>query len=87
MTPLHLDILLWYHARANDYREGDFTASAVRTAIDQFRGDLGLLENDPTPRVRTYRLTPRAEAYIAHILAVPLPECCWRIPATQDQPA
>lgn len=85
MTPLCLDILLWYHCRAADYREGDFSAPAVREAIDRFVGTLNLLETVPPPNMagyRTYRLTPRGQAYVDHVLSIPLPVCRWEIPGS-----
>lgn len=86
MTPLEIDIALWYHTRAVDYRDGDFSAPAVRETIDSFRGDLGLLEairdeDRWDGDYRTYRLTPRGTAYVEALQGLPLPVCQWVIPA------
>lgn len=82
MTPLEIEILLHYHCRTNDYRDGDFAAPVVRETIDAFRDDHGLIE--PLPKesrefgvARTYRLTQRGEVYIAALKAIPLPTKVW----------
>lgn len=85
MTPLEIDILLWYHHRATDYRDGDFSAPAVRATIDAFSGSLGLLAPNDVRQgrdLRSYLVTERARVYVEHLLAVPLPECRWEIPVT-----
>lgn len=84
MTPLQVEILLWYHARACDYRDGDFTAPAVREAIDHFRDRTDTLKENPhtnEPGIyQTYRLTDRGEAFIKAILELPYPVCRWEVP-------
>lgn len=78
MTPLQIEILLWYHCRAADYRDGDFTAPAVREAIDDFRGAARLLEPAPKPNgCRAYRLSDRGEAFVKRLCETPLPVCRW----------
>ena len=89
MTPLEIDILLWYHTRCVDYREGDFSAPAVRGSMAAFRDHYRLLEPNPEgARVdgdyRTYRLTPRGEAYVSALTAMPLPVCHWVIPTSSS---
>jgi len=87
MTPLGLEILLWYRIRATDYREGDFSAPAVLDTINYFRDNVGLLIPTPsrTGNCVSYCLTGRANIYLDHILSVPLPECVWIIPIPKDQ--
>lgn len=85
MTPLQIDILLWYYTRAVDYRDGDLSAPAVREAIDEFRVSTRLLvaipQGDHSPGDhRSYRLTERGEAYVAALQSLPLPECRWVVP-------
>lgn len=87
MTPLQIDILFWYQGRGTDYRDGDFSAPAVRSEMDAFRGELGLLEafTAASPGdYRSYRLTPRGQAYVDYIQSVPLPMCRWEIPEPSD---
>lgn len=85
MSPLEIEILLWYHTRPVDFREGDFSAPAVRSAIDRFRDVHGLLQ-ERTEKVsgdfRTYSLTERGEVYVSALMSLPLPvrECKWVIP-------
>ena len=80
MTPLEISILLHYHYSAEDYQQGDFATQAVREAMDKFRDQEELLEFHVGSKRRTYRLTPRGEAFIKAILALPLPVCVWVIP-------
>lgn len=87
MTPLQIDIVIWYGTRAVDYREGDFSAPAVRSCIDEFRDDLKLLEailSEEREDHRTYRLTARGEAYLRALTDLPLPVCHWVIPQTSE---
>ncbi|TXH50484.1 MAG: hypothetical protein E6Q97_20305 [Desulfurellales bacterium] len=73
MTPLQLNILLHYYSCANDYRDGDFTAPAVREAIDWFYENVDMLEiNNEGSGLATYRITERGRDYIETVLAVPL---------------
>jgi hypothetical protein len=85
VTPLEIDIVLWYHTRAVDYRDGDFSAPAVREIIDNFRERDQLLEAIPdTGRAsgdhRTYRLTERGDVFVRALTSLPLPMCQWIIP-------
>jgi len=77
MTPLKIEMLLWYYSRVEDYREGDFSAPAVREAIDSFLADGLLMLSDAVPRTRSYCLTDRGEAYVKHLMAIPLPVAVW----------
>lgn len=84
MSPLQIEILLWYHARACDFRDGEMTATAVRDAIDNFLKGDNLLEPIGSARNagdhRTYRLTARGEFYVEALMTLPLPICRWEIP-------
>lgn len=77
MTPLQIEILMHYHCRANDYRDGDFSASAVREAIDGFRG-AGLLKD--SGRGRIYEPSDGVSLYVEAICSVPLPVQQWVMP-------
>lgn len=83
MTPLELEILLHYYSRAIDYREGDFSSSAVEEAICKFINE-GMLEDrkadDPKWK---YKMTHKGYFFIDYIRNVPLPEMYWRIPTDQ----
>ncbi len=85
MTPLEIGILLHYWTRTNDYRDGDFSAPAVRDTIDAFRGEWGLIEEIPedyrrSGEYRTYRVTERGEAMVKALTLLPLPIATWLIP-------
>lgn len=84
MTPLEIEILFHYYTRAGDFREGDFSAPAVRQTIDAFTGELGLLELRENGRCgdypTTYQCTRRAEVYLEHLLDIPLPIQIWTMP-------
>lgn len=81
MSPLMIEILLHYFARTNDYRDGDFSASAVRDAITWFHEHEHLLEQTPVgPRHAAYVLTDRGRVYVEALLSVPLPVQKWVMP-------
>lgn len=79
-TPLQLQILLHYYCSAADFREGDFSAPAVREAIDSFRDCDGLLRSAEEPKYGTYEITERGRCLIDHILKTPAPVQMWMIP-------
>lgn len=81
MTPLQLEILLHYYAKADDYRCGDFGAPSVRDAIEHFKRE-ELLESDPTQQ-RCYTLGERGRVLVEAVLSVPLPERRWVMPSIQ----
>lgn len=78
MTPLEIEILLHYHCRANDYLDGDTSASAVGKAITTFKMEHMLEEN--LFEQRKYRLTDRGQFFVDHILALGMPEANWSLP-------
>ncbi len=78
MTPLQIEILMHYWTRAIDYRSGDFSAPAVREAIDWFVSE-GLLEAEAVDGTKTYALGKRGAAYLLALSRVPLPQQVWRI--------
>ncbi len=83
MSPLALDILLHYYTSASDYRDGDYSAPAVRELIDAFKGDLMLLEERPELeryKYGLYQLTQRGNVFVAHLCSIPLPIQVWVMP-------
>ncbi len=78
MTPLQIEIVMHYWTRANDYRDGDFSAPAVREAIDWFLSQ-GMLVPNAVDEPKTYVLGQRGLAYAKALCRVPLPESVWRI--------
>jgi hypothetical protein len=81
MTPLAIEILMHYHTRPGDYRDGDFSAPAVRELIDRFNGHDALLEASTDIRT-SYRLSKRGEVCIEALQAIPLPVQAWIMPTT-----
>jgi len=94
MTPLEIEILLFYYYCARDYREGDHSAPAVKAALNNFlTADMIKHSNfhverfdDGTLRAR-YALTDRGKAYIEALKQVPLPEQIWVVPAQPERRA
>ncbi len=76
MTPLEIEIILHYYARANDYRDGDISAPSVRETIDRFLEDEDILGSyPPCPESpRKYHLTERGRIFVEALCALPLPE-------------
>lgn len=81
MSPLFIQIALHYYAHGDDYRDGDFSAPAVRAAIDWFI-DEGLIEPAPhnTTMPVAYVATERLNFYVNHLMAQPLPVQRWAMP-------
>jgi hypothetical protein len=81
MTPLQIEIALYYFSRADDYRDGDFRAPAVREEIDWFVAK-GLLEAAPEHDAysRKYVATEGLRLYVETLCAIPLPVQQWIIP-------
>jgi len=76
MTPLIIDMILHYHTTPGDYRDGDFSAPAVREAINLMRDEWGLIENG----CGRYKPTDRLHAYVAKLCSIGLPEQRWIYP-------
>lgn len=89
MTPLELSILIHYRGHAEDYRFGDFSAPAVRRAIDWFRGEAGMLEptnRDAYPNA-AYKLTKKGEFFVDRLCEMPLPVSVWVMPDATEMGA
>ena len=71
MTPLQINILLHYYACANDFRDGDFDAPAVREELQRFYSE-GLLATGTYPVM--HAITDRGRVYAEALQEVPLPE-------------
>lgn len=85
MTPLEINIMLHYYYSPDDFRNGDFSAPAVRCAIDRFKGELGLLTADTQENSsRYYKPTERGEVYIRALMELPLPVQTWVMPTAEQ---
>lgn len=87
MTPLEIEILMHYYCRADDYRDGDHSAPAVKASLDSFvESDLLTLEGFRPERFEDgrlkarYAVTDRTRAYLAALQEVPLPVQKWIMP-------
>ncbi len=81
MSPLQIEIMLHYHTRLGDYRDGDFDAPAVRDAMEDFV-TVGLLRrtDNPIPATPIYEATEATHVYVKALCAVPLPVKRWVMP-------
>lgn len=86
MSPLELSILLHYRGCARDFRDGDFSAPAVRQAIDWFRGDAGMLEstNGNPSATAAYKLSSKGEFFVEELCKMPLPISVWMMPSNVE---
>lgn len=84
MTPLEIEIVLHYHSRANDYRDGDHSVPAVSDAIAHFCGAFELLEETPLGMGAKYRLTDRGRVYAEALVKLPLPALRWMYPPSAE---
>lgn len=85
MSPLQISILLHYHCRTTDFRDGDFSAPAVRQSIDWMRDGSNLIqESNEDHCTRAYMLTERGQTYVEALKAVPLPVQVWQMPERGD---
>lgn len=82
MTPLQIKILLHYWACGDDFRGGDFSAPAVRDAIDHF-DSLGLIVRGEKVGYTANRAA--LEPYVRALEAVPLPVQQWVIPPVKPE--
>lgn len=76
MTPLEIEIVMHYYCCPGEYREGDFTAPAVRSIIDEFRDQLGLIKQTPDG----YKITDKGAAFVQSLCSVQLPVQVWVSP-------
>ena len=78
MTPLLIEMILHYHTTPGDYRDGDFSAPAVRAAIDWMRDEVQLIEHKPGKP--GYVATDRLHAYVEKLCTIDLPVLKWVYP-------
>lgn len=87
MTPLHLQMLLWHHTRAEPYakHEPDHAASPVVAACRRDLLEHGLIEPDPRAHPKGvegsgWTTTAKGRAYVDALCSLPFPVCKWIIP-------
>lgn len=84
MSPLEIEIIFHYYCSPGDFRNGDFSAPAVRSAIDSFKAhndsDGPILVENIQDTSSEYTITNRGKAYVYNLCSMPLPVCKWIIP-------
>ena len=75
MSPLQIQILLHYHISPTDFRDGDFSAPAVREAIDMFCDEGMLCLSDSLNAV--YEATEGVNVYVNKLMSIELPTLKW----------
>jgi hypothetical protein len=89
MSPLQIEILLHYNCRADDYRNGDHSAPAVKMSLEWFVAENLLCPivqklpcAQPNIRAPQYKLTSRGQAFVNFIQTIPLPTETWEFDMT-----
>lgn len=78
MSPAQINILLWYHSRAEDYGDSlgkDYVKGQVAWFIDA-----GLIREGSDIEGKSYTLTPKGTFYVDALCNLPLPETQFIIP-------
>ena len=93
MSPLEISILIHYKGHADDFNNGDFSAPAVRDAIDKFRDTTdswtvsGMLEQMSLEERRdsNYKLTEKGHVFVDALCALRPPVQVWVMPPNANQ--
>lgn len=80
MTPLHLEILLWYYGRAIDY---PFEENATRLEYAENLVSSGLLYK--SEGAQHYGIDRKGKFFVEYIMELPLPVQMWVMPI--EEPA
>lgn len=85
MTPLHIEMLLHYYTRPGDYRDGDFSASAVSEYLAQLleNGLIGPLQDEGPEERTAYQITDKGKFLVNVICNMPMPVQSWAMPITR----
>lgn len=81
MTPLMIEIMLWYNCRADEYGRCDdnLSAPAVKEALKWLDGrdmlKCSIFEGDATK----YTITDKGSAYVQALCRVGLPDIRWHV--------
>lgn len=76
LTPLHLEIILWYNSRADDME--NLHASAVHEYLHWLISQDIITGEDSIP-TRSYKLTERGRVFLDAILSLPFPVQKWEM--------
>jgi hypothetical protein len=77
MTPLELTMALHYYYSTTDFRDGDFSAPAVRDAIEKFKKDNLITANSDNSKDSIYVATERLDVFVEKLCETPLPQLSW----------
>jgi hypothetical protein len=80
MTPFEIDILLHYHTRGGDFRDGDFDAPIVRPTLE-WLASAGLLRRSEKLG-QMYEGTDATAVFVEALCNVPAPELRWVMPTS-----
>ena len=80
-TPLAIEIALHYQCRTGDYRDGDFSAPAVRQVIDNMVERGLLVSTGDAEHLTQYQPTEGLSTYVGALTDVPYPVQKWVVPA------
>ena len=75
MTPLHLEILMWYYSRGNDY---PFEGNPTRKDYAEHLVTDGILARQNAER--QFFVTEKGKFWIEYVLALPWPKQKWVMP-------
>jgi hypothetical protein len=85
MTPLQISMMLHYYVAATDYRDGDFSAPAVRRALEDFKAS-DMLRYCTVPfRDAAYEVTDKGRAFVKALCSVPEPTIKYVVVFDQPQ--
>lgn len=79
MTPLDLEIILYYNSRLTDYRDGDLSSPAVVSSVKMLL-ETGILIQATERDLLKYTISEKGRFYVRALCAVPLPVATWTIP-------
>ena len=76
LTPLHLEIVLWYNSRGVDMEnlQAPATSAYVQGLIDA-----GVLQRGGECSGTSYSLTDKGKAYLSALLSVSFPVASWKV--------
>lgn len=86
MTPLEIEIMLHYYCRCDDYRGGDLSAPAVKSALTNFVDNEFLEWRPAAADVRVvsdgpaYKIMERGRVYVEALKKVTWPVKSWTVP-------
>lgn len=83
MTPLDLEIILYYNSHLTDFRNGELTAPAVASSIKMLLGE-GILIRATEPDFLRYTISEKGRFYVDALCSLPLPVATWIIPTVGD---